>query len=214
MLHSIFQQIWKSLQWPQDWKKSVFIPIPKKSNAKKYSNYWIITLISHASKFSSVQSLSCVWLFATPWNTARQASLSITNTQSSPKLMCIELVMPSSDLILCRPLFLLPPIPPSTRVFSNESALWMRWPKYWSFSFGISPSSVYSGLISFRIGWLELLAVQRTLKSFSPAPQFWNFSSSAFSLFYGLTLTSIHDNWKNHSFDYTDLCRKNDVFAF
>ena len=100
--------------------------------------------------FSSVQSLSCVWLFVTPWITARQASLSIINSRSSLKLMSIESVMPSSHLILCRPLLLLPPIPPSIRLFSNESTLHMRWPKYWSFSFSIIPSKEIPGLISFR----------------------------------------------------------------
>ena len=115
-------------------------------------------------QFSSVQSLSRVRLFATPSTAARQASRSITNSQSSPKLMSIESVMPSNHLILCRPL-LLPSIFPSIRVFSNESALRMRWPKYWSFSFSISPSNEYSGLISFRMDWLHLLAVQGTLKS-------------------------------------------------
>ena len=102
-------------------------------------------------QFSSVQSLSCVRLFATPWIAARQASLSITNSQSSPKFMCIESVMPSSRLILCRPLLLLPPIPPSIRVFSKESTLRMRWPKYWSFSLSISPSNEHQGLIFFRM---------------------------------------------------------------
>ena len=116
-------------------------------------------------QFSSVQSLSCVWLFAIPWITACQASLSITISRSSLQLMSIEPVMPSSHLILCRPLLLLPPTPPSIRVFSNESTLRMRWPKYWSFSFSISPSNEYSGLISFRMDWLDLLAVQGTLKS-------------------------------------------------
>ena len=115
--------------------------------------------------FSSVQSLSRVQLFATPWIAAHQASLSITNSRSSPKLMCIELVMPSSHLILCRPLLLQPPIPPSIRVFSSESALRMRWPKYWSFSLSISPSNEHPGLVSFRMDWLDLLAVQGTLKS-------------------------------------------------
>ena len=115
--------------------------------------------------FSSVQSLSRVWLFATPCITARQVSLSIMNSRSLLKLMPIESVMPSSHLILCRPLLLLPPMPPSIRVFSNESTLQMRWPKYWSFSFSISPSNKYSGLISFRIDQFELLAVPRTLKS-------------------------------------------------
>ena len=113
---------------------------------------------------SSVQSLSHVRLFATPRITACQASLSITNSRSSPKLMCIELVMPSSHLILCRPLLLLPPIPPSIRVFCNESTLHMRWPKYWIFSFSISPSKEHPVLISFRMDWLDLLAVQGTLK--------------------------------------------------
>ena len=121
VLHSICQQIWKTQQWPQDWKRSVFILIPKIGNAKECSNYRIIALISQASKFSSVQLLSRVRLFATPGITARQASLSITNSWSSPRLKSIKSVMPSSHLILCRPLLLLPPIPPSIRVFSNES---------------------------------------------------------------------------------------------
>ena len=110
--------------------------------------------------FSSVHLLSCVRLFVTPWTVARQASLSITNSWSLLKLMSIELVMPSNHLILCRPLLLLPSIFPSIRVFSNESALRIRWPKFWSFSFSISPSNEYSGLISFRMDWLDLLAVQ------------------------------------------------------
>ena len=114
----------------------------------------------------SVQSLSRVQLFVTPWITACQASLSITNSQSLPKLMSIESVMPSSHLILCQPLLLLPPIPPRIRIFSNESYLHMRWPKYWSFSFSIRPSNEHSRLISFRMDWLDLLAVQRTRKSF------------------------------------------------
>ena len=116
-------------------------------------------------KYSSVQSLSRVRLFATSWITARQTSLSITNCRSSPKLMSIESVIPSSHLILCHPLLLLPPIPPSIRVFSNESTLRMRWPKYWSFSFSIIASKEIPGLISFRMDWLDLLAVQGTLKS-------------------------------------------------
>ena len=115
-------------------------------------------------RFSSIQSLSRVRLFATPWTAARQASLSITNSQSLLKLMSIESVMPSGHLILCCRL-LLPSMFPSIRVFSNELALRIRWPKYWSFSFSISPSNEYSGLIYFRMGWLDLLAVQGTLKS-------------------------------------------------
>ena len=117
------------------------------------------------SHFSSVQSLSRVRLFATPWIAARQASLSITISRSLLKLMSIESVMPSSHLIFCHLLLLLPPIPPSIRVFSNESTLRVRWPKYWSFSFSIIPSKKIPGLISFRIDWLDLLAVQGTLKS-------------------------------------------------
>ena len=116
-------------------------------------------------QFSSVQSLSRVWLFATPWTSACQTSLSNTNSRSPPKLMCIESVIPANHLILCRPILLLPSIFPSIRVFSNESALLIRWPKYWSFSFNMSPSNENPGLISFRMDWLDLLAVQGTLKS-------------------------------------------------
>ena len=126
-----------------------------------YLNIWLYSV-----QFSSVQWLSHVWLFATPWITARQASLSITNSWSSFKLMSIESVMPSSHLILCRPLLLLPSIPPSIRVFSNESTLRVRWPKYWSFSFSIIPFKEHHSfqrLISFRMDWLDLLAVQGTL---------------------------------------------------
>ena len=125
-------------------------------------HFWLyITAI----RSSSVQSLSRVQLFATPWTAARQAFLSITNSQSPPKPMSIESVMPSNYLILCRSLLLLPSIFPSIRVFSNESALSIRWPKYWSFSFNISPSNEHPTLISFRMDWLDLLAVQGTLKS-------------------------------------------------
>ena len=115
--------------------------------------------------FSSIQSFSCVRLFVTPWTAVRQASLSITNSQSLLKLMPIESVITSNHLMLCCPLLLLPSIFPSIRVFSNESVLHIRWPKYWSFSFSISPSNEYSGLISFGIDWLDLVAVQGTLKS-------------------------------------------------
>ena len=120
----------------------------------------------HMFALSSVQfSRCCVRLFVTPWTEACQASLSITNSRSSPKLMCIESVMPSSHLIVCCPLLLLPPISPSIRVFSNESTLCMRWPKYWSFSLSISSSKEHPGLISFRMDWLDLLSVQGTFKS-------------------------------------------------
>ena len=149
--------------------------------------------------FSSVQSLSRVRLFATPWIAARQASLSITNSQSSLRLTSNKSVMPSSHLILCRPLLLLPPIPPSIRVFSNESTLRMRWPKYRSFSFSIIPSKEIPGLISFRMDWLDLLAVDS--QESSPTPQFKSINSSVLSLLYSPTLTSITDYWKNHSLD-------------
>ena len=151
-------------------------------------------------QFSSVQLLSHVRLFATPGTTACQASLSITNSQSPPKPMSIVSVMPSSHLILCHPLLLLPPILPSIRVFSNESALCMRWPKYWSFSFSIIPSKEIPGLISFRMDWLDLLAVQGTLKSLLQHHSS-KASTSALSLLHSPTLTSIHDHWKNHSLD-------------
>ena len=163
--------------------------------------------------FSSVQSLSRVQLFETPWTAARQASLSITNSQSLPKPMSIKLVMPSNHLILCCPLLLLPSIFPSIRVFSNESALRTRWPKDWSFSFNISPSNEHPGLISFRMDWLDLLAVQGTLKS-SPTPQFKSNNSLVLSFLYSPLLTSIRDRWKNHSLDQTDLCWQSNVSAF
>ena len=139
-------------------------------------------------QFSSIQSLSRARLFATPWIAARQVSLSITNSWSLLRLTSIESVMPSSHLILCRPLLLLPPIPPSIRVSSNESTLRMRWPKYWSFSFSIIPSKEIPGLISFRMDWLDLLAVQGTLESLLQHHQFKSMNSSALSLLNSPTL--------------------------
>ena len=132
---------------------------------------------------------------------AHQASLSITNSQSLLKLMPIESVMPSSHLILCCPLLLLPSIFPSVRVFSSESVLHIRWPKDWSFSFSVSLSNDHSGLISFRIDWLDLLAIQGDSQESSPTPLFKSTNSSALSFLYSPTLTSIHDYWKNHSLD-------------
>ena len=131
----------------------------------RFQEFFMLSMFYIIMDLSSVQSLSCVLLFATPWIAACQASLSITNDWSLPKLMCIELVMPSKHRILCCLLLLLPPIPPSIRVFSNESILPMTWPKYWSFSFSISPYNEHPGLISFKMDWLDLLAVQGTLKS-------------------------------------------------
>ena len=139
-----------------------------KKNHSIKSNFWIllpIFLFLTLFQFSSVQSLSRVRFFVSPWITAHQASLSIIKSWSLPKLMSIELVMPSGHLILYCPLLLLLSIPPIIRVFSNESSLRMRWPKYWSFSFSISPSNEHPGLISFRMDWLDLFAVQGTLKS-------------------------------------------------
>ena len=150
--------------------------------------------IQNLEAFSSI---NCVQLFATPWTAARQASLSITNSRSLLKLLSIKLVMPSNHLTLCHPLLLLPSIFPSTRVFSKESVLHIKWPKYWSFS--VSPSSEYSGLISYRINWFDLLAVQGTLKSLLQHHS--SKASLALSFLYGPTLTSILDYWKNHNFD-------------
>ena len=156
---------------------------------------WIIS-----PQFSSVQSLSHVQLSATPWTAACQGSLSITSSQSLLRLISIELVMPSNHLILCCLLLLLPSVFPNIRVSSNESVLRIRGPNYWRFNFSISPSNEYLGLISFRMDWLDLLAVQGTLKSLLQ-----HHSSKASilrcSTFFIVQLTSIHDYWKNHSFD-------------
>ena len=151
-------------------------------------------------KFSSVQSLNHVRLFASPLTTTCQASLSITNSWSSPKSMSIESVIPSNNLILYHPLLLLPSVFPSIRVFSNESALSIRWPKYWSFRFSIIPSNKIPGLITFRMDWMELPAVQGTLKSLF---QHRNSKASILqcSAFFIVQLTSIHDYWKNQSLD-------------
>ena len=140
---------------------------------------------SSVLQFSSVQSLSRVWLFATPWIVVLLASLSITISWGSLKLTSIESVMPSSHLILCHPLFLLPPIPPSIRVFFNESTFCMRWPKSWSFSFSIIPSKEHPGLISFRMDWLDLLAVQETLKNLHYLPNLLRFISTKLVMLVG-----------------------------
>ena len=155
-------------------------------------------LTDRVTDISSVQSLSRVQLFATPWTAARQASLSITNSRSLPKLISIEPVMPSSHFILCHPLLLLPSIPPSITVFSNESTLRMRWPKYWSFCFSISLTNGHPGLISFE--WTGLVGSPcspRDSQESSPTPQFKSINSLALSLLHSPTLTSIHDDRKN-----------------
>ena len=148
------------IRWPTFWSFSFSI-----SPSNEHSGLIFFRKSTMEVQFSSVHSFSRVWLFAIPWTTAHQASLSITNSRNPPKPMSIESVMPSNHLILCRPLLLLPSIFPSIGVFYNESVLHIRWPKYWSFSFNISPSSEHPGLISFRMDWLGLLAVQGTLKS-------------------------------------------------
>ena len=153
----------------------------------------MVLLFKFTQRASSVQLLSCVQLFVTPWTAAHQASLSITNSQSLLKLISIESVMPSNHLILCRPLLLLPSIFPSIRVFSNEWILHIRWPKYWSFNFSISPSNEYSGL---RTGWTS--CSPRDSQESSPTPQFKSINSSELSFLYG-PLTSIHDYWKKHN---------------
>ena len=153
-----------------------------------------------------VQSLSRVQLFVTPWTAGRPASLSITNSPSLLKLMSIKSVMPSNHLILCHPLPL-PSIFPSIRVFSSESALRIRWPKYWSFIFSISPSNEYSGLISFRIDWFDLLAVQGTHKTLLQQHSLKTSIIQCSTFVYRPVLLSMHDYWKNSSSDYTNLCR-------
>ena len=181
--------------WPKDWTQI-------SHNAGRLFTIWATT-----RTFSSVQLLIHVQLFATPWTTARQASLSITNSRSLFKLMSIESVLPSSHLILCRPL--LPSVFPSISVFSNESVLHIRWPKYWSFSCSISPSNEYLGLISFKMDlkldesekWKWSPCSPRDSQESSPTPQFKSINSSMLSFLYTPTLTSIHDYWKNRNFD-------------
>ena len=160
-----------------------------------------------------IQLLSHVWLFVTPQTAAFQAPLSFTISQTLLKFMSIESVILFNLLILCCLLLLWPSIFPRIRVFSSESVLRIRWPKYWSFSFSLSPSNEYSGLISFRIDWFDLLVVQGTLKSL-PQHHSSKVSIPWHSTFFGSTLTSVHDYWKNHSLDYTDLCQQSDVSAF
>ena len=166
------------------------------------------------STISSVPLLSCVWLFETPWTVAHQASLSITNSHSLLKLMSIESVMPSNHFILCHPLLLLSSIFPSIRVFSKESVLCIRWPKYWSFSFSISPSNEYLGLISLRIDWLHLLAVQGTLLQHqsSKASILWCSAFFMVQLLYPYMTTGKTIAFKPK--DYTELCWQSNVSAF
>ena len=161
------------------------------------TDWWRLLLFHHC----------CVWLFVTPWAAACQASLSFTISWSLLKLMSIEPLMPSKHLILCHPLLLLPSIFPSIRVFPNELALHIRWPKYWSFSFSISPSNEYLGLTD--VIFLQSKGLLRVFSSTTVQKY-----SSVFSLLYGPTLTSIREYWKNHGFDYMDLCQQSDVSLF
>ena len=161
----------------------------------------------------SVQSVSHVRLFVTPWTAACQASLSITNSQSLLKLMSTESVMPSNHLILCHTLLLLPSIFPSIRVFSNESVLCTTWPKYWSFSFSISPSNEFRGLIS-QDGLVGSPCCPRDSQESSPTPQFKSINFLALSFPYSSALTSVHDYWVNHNLDKMDICQQSNVSAF
>ena len=176
--------------------------------------YWY-TKIPLSLDVSSVQSLSCVRLFETPWIAARKAFLSTTNSWSLLKLMPIKSGMPSSHLILCHPLLFLTPVPPSIRVFSNESTLRMRWPKYWSFSFSISPFSEHPGLMSFRMDWLDLLAVQGTLKTLLQHHS-WKTSIFRCSAFFTVQLSHPYMTTGKTiaSLDQTDLCWQSNVSAF
>ena len=170
----------------------------KREMVEVYSRMEVVMVVI---VYSVQSSCSVVSDSVTPWSAACQASLSIANSWSLLKLMSSELVMPSNHFILSHPLLLLPSIFPRIRVFSNESVLHIRWPKYWSFNFSISSSNEYSGLISFRMDWLDLLAVQETLQESSPTQQFKSINSSVLSFLYSPTLTTIHEYWRNHSFE-------------
>ena len=173
---------------------------------EKKQHVWVFVIV--------VQSLNHVQLSATSWTAVQQSSLSFTISRSLLKLMSIETMILSKHFTLCHPLLLLLPSFPNIRVFSNESALHIRWPKCWSFSIRISPSKEYSGLISIGIDQLDLLAVQWTLKKSSPTPQFKSINSSVFSFLYGPTLTFVHDYQKKHSFHYIDFCQQSLVSTF
>ena len=198
---------------PFHFLKNISLPIPTSKLLTNIVKNLTYAFFLNLLQFSSVQSLNRVQLLVTPWIEAHQASLSITNSRSSLRLMSIESVMPSNHLILCCPLLLLPAVPPSIRVFSNESTLCMRWPKYWSLSFSIIPSKEIPGLISFRNGLVGSPCSPRDSQESSPTPQFKSINSSALSFLHSPTLTSIHDHWKSHSLDQTDLCWQSNVSA-
>ena len=209
-------QVWswvRKISWRRKWKHTLVFLTGKSHGQRSPRRYspWgckesdVTDKINNRKKqpiFSSVQSLSRVWLFATPWTAACQASLSITNSWSPPRSMSIESVMPSNHLILYRPLLFPPLIFPSIRVFSNKSALHIRYPKYWSFSFSISPSNEYSGLIDWLTDWLTGSPCSpKDSQESSSTPQFKSINSLVLSFLYSPSLTSIHDHWKNHSLD-------------
>ena len=177
------------------------IPYPNFITMPFIFKYWIHLGFKFFLFVVAVQWVSHVQLFVNPWTAAGQASLSFTICQSLLKVMSTESVMLSKPLILSCPLLLLPSVFLSIRVFPNGWSLCTRWTQYWSFSFNISPSNEYSGWLSFRIDWFDLLAVQGALDKYSPAPQFKSIDSLVFSLLYGSTLTSVHASWENHSFD-------------
>ena len=186
---------------------------------KKKSHWHCLELLAygyrkHRLTFQfSLVALLCLTL-VTPWTASYQASMSITNSQNLLKLMSVKSVMPPTHFILCCPLLLLPSVFPSIRIFSSESVFHIRWPKCWSFSFSISPTNEYSGLISFRFDLVWSPCYPTDSQESSPAPQFKSINSLVLSLLYGPNLTSIHDYWKNHSFDCTDLCQQSNVSAF
>ena len=196
---------WAFKNYAIEWLSTGHIEKEKKKKRKDAAQEKIAGRCHLLKALSSVKSFSHVQLFAIPWTAARQASLSITNSQRLLKLMSIEPMMPSSHFILCHSPFLLPSIFPSIRVFSNESALHIRWPQYWSFSFSISPSNEYSVLISFRMDCFHLLSVQGTLKNLLQH-QSKSMYSLSLTFLYSPTLSSIHDYWKSHNFDYIDVC--------
>ena len=208
--------IWLELGWPGGYQLALFTCLVAwwvQWKAQLSYDYPLKCLcVVFLSRFSSVQSLNRVQLFATPWTTARQASQSITNSQSPPKSMSLKSVMPSNHLILCHRL-LPPSIFPNIRVFSKKSAVCVRWPKCWCFTFSISPSNESSGRISFK-NWLVWFPCSpRDSQESSPTPQFKSINSLALSFLHSPTLTSRLDHWKNHSLDKTDLCWQSNVSA-
>ena len=176
-------------------------------------DYYFVVAVVFATPWTTAPQVLLSSTISYPWTATHQATLSITISQRLLRFMSNESVMLSNYLNFCCLILLLTSVFPSIRVFSNESALHIRWTNYWSFSFSISPSNKYSGLIAFRIDWFDLLAVQGSLKSLS-STTIWKHQFLGLSLLYGPTLTSVHDYWKNHSFDYMDFCQQSDISVF